>query len=396
MRCFKFVLAFIFCFSLFPAFSQERYWEYPASLTKTDSRFPSVVSFSADERDYSILIFEDADEKKSELFLSAKITSDGENWQNIERFAGPYSFVGAVPDQYAAAINNDGKLCVAVITGIGTLSVFSADVSSARLEFVETKLSGVENPLLAPRIYKNAEGGFTLFSSQGQENSFSMMMAESRNGVVWSDFESFSPSEATMNPFLPVLFSIPSENGEKIADKVIFQAQYNNGSRLVYQLYKTERNPETLEWEAVKLISDENSFGYSKDRNRFDMYNNQRPSVFFWDGKTFVAWERSYAAYDQPHIWFSEFDGEKFVRDSIQELTASGSAHRPILFKSEYEKLAIVWFDNRRGFESVYFGEYDDGIFDGSVISRTSVPSTFAYPVLLASKSPLLPVADLI
>ena len=389
MHCCKFFSAIIFIFSLFsaiPAFCEERFWEYPAQFTKTDSRFPSVISGTADSRDFSVLFYEDVDDKKSAIYLSAKITRDGKTWTDIPRFAGPYSYVGAVPDQYAAAVNDSGRLCVAVITGIGTLSVFSADVSAEQLSFSETKLQAIENPFLAPRIYKNSRGGFTLFSSQGQENSFSMLMATSENGVDWSNFESFQPSESTMNPFLPVLFA-GKDSAENTVDKVIFQAQYNNGNRLVYQLYKTEFNPDAKTWSPAVLISDENSFFYAKDRQKFDSYNNQRPSVFSFDGKTYVAWERSYAAYDQPHIWFSEFDGETFVKNSIQELTSSGSARRPILFKTKSaddfsEKLAVVWFDNRRGFESVFFGEYENGSFDGSVISRTSVSSSFAYPVI--------------
>lgn len=387
MRFCKYIVAFVILFSLaaLPLFASERFWEYPARFTESDSRFPSVVSGSAGSKDYSVLIFEDVDEAKSLLYLSAKITYDGKSWKTLSRFAGPYSYVGAVPDQYAASSNGE-TLCVAVITGIGTLSVFSADMGEENIVFSETPLGAIENPLLAPRIYKNCDGGFTLFSSQGQENSFSMMMAYSADGKNWSGFEPFAPSEDMMNPFLPVLYSVTDENGT-LVDKVIFQAQYNNGSRLYYQLFKTDYDSESNKWSPAKIITDETSFVYAKDRSRYDSYNNQRPSVLIFDGKTYIAWERSYSSSDQPHIWFSEFDGETFVRSTIQELTSSGSAHRPILFplreESGAQKLSIVWFDNRRGFDSVFFGEFTDGVLDGDVISRNNIASSFAYPVTL-------------
>ena len=377
MRYCRYFLLYIFFFlsSLF-ASAEERFWEYPAKFTTADSRFPSTVTGKAGDRDFSILFFEEVEAKNSTLYLSAKLTYDGKTWRDIPRFAGGYSYVGSVPDQYAAAVNDSGIISVAVITGIGTLSVFSADMKSDEIVFTETALPAIENPLLAPRIYKNGENGFTLFSSQGQENSFTMLYSTSSDGVNWSAFEPFKPAEATMNPFLPVLFD---------DDKVIFQAQYNNGSRLVYQLYKTQFNKETGVWQNAKLITDEKSFVYEKDSRRYDTFNNQRPSVLTFEGKTYIAWERSYSTSDQPHIWFSEFDGESFIRSTIQELTTSASAHRPILFttKSEEESdnLALLWFDNRRGFDSVYFGEFLNGELDSNVISRSNTPSSFAYPV---------------
>ena len=385
--CKKVYFSFFLLICLYFAFTarlsaEERYWEYPAQFTSVDSRFPSVLSGSVNGEDFAILFYEEVEEKRSELYLSAKITNDGSTWRDIRRFAGPYSYVGSVPDQYAAAVNDSGTVCVAVITGIGTLSVFSADISSGGdISFSENALPAIENPLLAPRIYKNSEGGFTLFSSQGQENSFSMMLSFSADGKVWSAFETFAPAQKTMNPFLPVLFPW-SEN----VDKVIFQAQYNNGSRLVYQLYKTEYDAESGEWTEASLITNENSFIYEKDSSRYDSYNNQRPTVLNYGGKTYIAWERSYSSSDQSHIWFSEYDGENFVRETIQELTASGSAHRPILFETS-ENLSIVWFDNRRGFDSVFFGEFVNGELDGSVISRTNTASSFAYPVNMRNQN---------
>ena len=377
MRYCRYFLLYIFFFlsSLF-ASAEERFWEYPAKFTTVDSRFPSTVTGKAGDRDFSILFFEEVEAKNSTLYLSAKLTYDGKTWRDIPRFAGGYSYVGSVPDQYAAAVNDSGIISVAVITGIGTLSVFSADMKNDEIVFTETALPAIENPLLAPRIYKNGENGFTLFSSQGQENSFTMLYSTSSDGVNWSAFEPFKPAEATMNPFLPVLFD---------DDKVIFQAQYNNGSRLVYQLYKTQFNKETGVWQNAKLITDEKSFVYEKDSRRYDTYNNQRPSVLTFEGKTYIAWERSYSTSDQPHIWFSEFDGESFIRSTIQELTTSASAHRPILFttksEDESDNLALLWFDNRRGFDSVYFGEFLNGELDSNVISRSNTPSSFAYPV---------------
>lgn len=374
---FKYVfITLLFALSLTNTIGEERFWEYPSQFTSVDSRFPSSISASAGGKNYSLLFFEEVEEKKSQLYISAKLTTDGKMWRDIPRFAGPYSYVGSVPDQYATAYNDDGIVCVAVITGIGTLSVFRTDMASVlqggEVIFSEKALPAIENPLLAPRIYKNGENGFTLFSSQGQENSFSMLYSSSPDGEAWSDFASFKPAESTMNPFLPVLFA---------DDKVIFQAQYNNGSRLVYQLYKTQYNADSDSWEEARLITGKDSFIYEKESSRYDSYNNQRPFVFTHHDKTYIAWERSYSTSDQPHIWFSEFDGENFVHSTIQELTTSGSAHRPILFSSDGEALAILWFDNRRGFDSVFFGEFFAGELDGSVISRSNTPSSFAYPV---------------
>ena len=53
MRFCKYIVAFVILISLaaLPLFASERFWEYPARFTESDSRFPSVVSGSAGSKD---------------------------------------------------------------------------------------------------------------------------------------------------------------------------------------------------------------------------------------------------------------------------------------------------------------------------------------------------------
>ncbi|MCR5606454.1 MAG: SpoIIE family protein phosphatase [Treponema sp.] len=384
MICIKKYISLIFIIFISTlVFATDFYWDDPFVLTDTDSRFPQSLSNGKDLSKPSVIYWEEVDSKKSVIYISSMKTYDGENWEKVERFAGPYEYSGEVPDQYSVAMNDDGVIAVAVLTTSNTLSVFTSydkgdSYSEYDFPFIE------DAPLLAPRIYANASGGFTLFATQGFENTFSLMYATSKDGKSWSEFSHFLKEGSFYNPFIPVL--IPVKNENKNVDLVIFQAQYNNGSRLVYQLYKTlgykgEKEGQ-LEWSEPVLISNENSF--QSFSSKFELYHNQRPSLFRnIDNKLYIAWERTYYTSENAHVWVAELNEDgSFVQNTAFELNTSGSAHRPAFFV--YKKdLYLIWFDNRHGNDVVNLvkkGEYSWESSDE--ISSYKRSSAFAYPVV--------------
>lgn len=384
MICIKKYISLIFIIFISSiVFATDFYWDDPYPLTDTDSRFPQSLSNGKDLSKPSIIYWEEVDSKKSILYISSMKTYDGENWEKVERFAGPYEYSGDVPDQYSVTKNEDGIIAVAVLTGANTLSVFTSyDDGDTYSEY--TFSSTVDAPLLAPRIYANASGGFTLFATQGFENTFSLMYASSQDGKSWSEFSPFLKDGNFYNPFIPVL--IPVNDGYKKVDLVIFQAQYNNGTRLVYQLYKTigyksEKEGE-VEWTEPVLISNQDSF--QNLSYKYELYHNQRPSLFrSIDNKLYIAWERTYYTSENSHVWVAELNEDgTFSLNTAFELNTKGSAHRPTFFVYK-ENLYLLWFDNRHGNDVVNLVKKGDyGWEAGDEISSYKRSSAFAYSVV--------------
>ncbi|QTQ16085.1 PP2C family serine/threonine-protein phosphatase [Treponema parvum] len=375
-----FFLLFLAAFFLsFPPslFARDFYWEDTERITSSDSRFPSSVSNGK----YTAVFWQEIDTANKSIWLSGQVYEGNEVWHKTERFAGPFSYSGEVPDLYSAVIQPSGKIALAVLSDVHTISVFVSE--DGGYSFKSTDLPRQKQPLVAPRLYSNSEGEFVLFTALGQNEAFSMLHSRSRDGFDWQSFEVFSPAQDFTNPFIPVLVNIPG------GDMVVFQAQQITGTRLSYQLYSTVFKNGA--WSVPRIITGEGSLLASSQGNYFN-YNNQRPVLFFHERKVFVAWERTYYSSENSHIWVRSLDTEGAPLDDLIELTLSGNANRPVFFSYEGD-LCVVWFDTRSGRESVFFAQKQGALWNEIPLStgRTSSGNScvFAFPVITDNKSTL-------
>ncbi|MCR5613127.1 SpoIIE family protein phosphatase [Treponema sp.] len=371
---FLFILCALFsAVSGFELCAQDYYWENPEKISVNDSRFPIAVSNS----NSCAVFWQEVDEKKSEVYISAAINmadSAGNDygWKTKRRFAGPFSYAGAVPDLYSAAINNAGRICVTVLAESNMLSVFTS--SDGGENFIRTDFARTELPVVAPRVYALKSGDFILFTSLGKNESFSMLYANSHDGIKWSSFSPFEPAKNLTNPFLPVLIS--SEKGELL----LFQAQFNSGTRLSYQLYSTHSRSNGTSWSGAELVTDQSSIPSSAEV--YTSYHNQRPTLLSKDGKIYVAWERTHYSSENAHVVFSEIDfASGKLCAPVENITSEGNAGRPVLF-SYKNLISLVWFDTRQGAETVYFSQKKGVLWDETKLSAAGRSSVFASPII--------------
>ncbi len=355
--------------ALMPAFTTEFYWENPLAITKTDSRFPSVLQLN----DGALVFWEEIDVSKKVLYLSARHYYSPENYTDCSRFAGPLSFSGeAVPDLYSTAVMADGTIAVAVGADEKYLSVYISTDGGA--SFTENKIQ-TSVPMLAPRIYRTSSGSLRIFSSVGDEESFSIYTAESKDGKNWSRFSLFQPSANLRNSFSP--FLLPTAAG----DVVVFQTQYSSGvtSRYSYQLYITKQNSGGS-WSPAALLTDENSLP-PRDKQGFYNYQNQRPYLALYNNTAYVAWERSTSS--SADIWVAELNSEysAIEKGTAQTVAGKGSASRAILFIHE-NNLYAQWFDSRRGKDSVYLAKMTGGIWEETALAENQYANTFSSPLV--------------
>ena len=176
-------------------FASEFYWENPATISSGDARFPTV---SSNNKGLSCVIWQEV-VSDGKIYLSGKIFCEN-TVKDVSRFAGPFSYTGEVPNIFSVAVNNFGKIAVAVLSNKNAISVFTTEDFET---FNETVLQQDTSSLVAPRIFRTSNDAFMLFATQGQNESFSLMTSVSNDGKIWSDFEGFLPSYGMQNAFIP-------------------------------------------------------------------------------------------------------------------------------------------------------------------------------------------------
>ncbi|MCR5187447.1 MAG: hypothetical protein K6C97_00825, partial [Treponema sp.] len=349
-------------------FAQTLYWENPQVITDTESRFPVTLTNGKD----SYILWEEVDSKNKTIYLSIRKYNSLTSFVDNRRFAGPFMYSGdEVPDIYTAAILDDGRLAVALASDYGQISVFSSEDQAVTFE--ETKLQA-SSIMVAPRIYATSSGAFKMFTSVGEENTFTIFTSDSTDGKSWSRFTQFQLAQTFRNPFIPVLLKTEKE------DILVFQAQYTSAetNRLSYQLYMTSRTGNGNNWTPALLITDRNSLG-KQNRKEFHNYQNQRPYLFNYKGSYYVTWERTDTV--ESSIWVAQITNQGLVSGSAEAIGSQGNANRSILFEYN-DYLYTTWFDTRRGRESVYMAKKNGSYWEETSLVENRNSNMFAQPLI--------------
>ncbi|MCK9171388.1 MAG: SpoIIE family protein phosphatase [Treponema sp.] len=348
--------------------ARDFYWENPVRITDTDTRFPRTATNG--KRTY--VFWQEVDASSEAIWLTCQYCGPDGVWRTNRRFAGPFSYSGDVPDMYSAAVSPSGIISVAALSDVNRISVFVSD--DGGLSFSRNSLPRQEKPLVAPRIYATMSGKFILFTLLGENESFFMRTASSKNGMDWSSFSDFPPAAKMTNPFVPVLTA--TEDGTA----VVFQAQFISGNRISYQLYETFSQNDGGDWSEPVLITGSNSLA-SGDSHDSTAYHNQRPFLYTFEGATYLAWERTYYNSENSHIWIARITKNGIVPGSAEELSTQGNANRAVIFS--YDKmLSVVWFDTRHGTESVHMVQKTGYLWNETSLSSGRNPDLFVFPIV--------------
>ena len=369
-----FALAGLF-FAVLPLrLAAQFYWEDTAVISAADSRFPRVV----ENGKVSYILWQEVDTKTSRIWLSCRTQNADGTWRDNRRFAGPLIYSGEVPDMYSAALSDAGTLAVVTLSGTKRISVFVS--TDGAQSFTRTDFSEEKRSFIAPRIYCSRKGKFYLFTSLSRPetegvaaiNRFYMYVSTSQDGTKWSNFSEFAPSPDLRNPFAPVFSS--SAQG----DFVVFQAQYQSGGRLSYQLYSSVSENNGNSWSHPVLLTDFYSTA------EFTEFNNQRPFAASFGGKTYVAWERRTIYSDTDSLWLMQIDKNGAVQGSHEAVSEDGNSKAAVLFQYQ-NKLSAAWFDSRTGTDTAYMAQKDGLFWEETQLSSGRRAAVFVYPLFVRS-----------
>lgn len=369
-----FVFVLFFSFISLGIFAQDFYWEEPFSISNNNAYFPSFASESATGNN-NIIIWQEV--QNNAIWISAAIHSfTGKNyeWIKKERFAGPFPYLGEIPQISSIAMNTKGMIVCAVIADTHTISVFTSNDEGNT--FTESKIRHQGEPLLAPRVYATSDDGFMIFASEGDEESFLLKYSKSSDGYNWNNFSIFEPTKNSTNPFIPML----TKTNE--GDLVVFQASYSSGLRLSYQLFSSLSSDNGRTWSSPHLLTDENQKVLGETNQVFTNFHNQRANLFSFNNKTYMAWERTHYASENAGIYVSELINSKTLGNIERISSDQGNASNPILFAFNND-ISLVWFDTRRGNENIYFTQKKGLIWsDETMLSSGSNSSMFGIPIV--------------
>lgn len=348
-------------------FARDFYWESPIPVSSGETRFPRAATNKSD----SYIFWQEIDTRSRRIWISCQYLNDEGVWETNSRFAGPVSYTGEVPDLYTAAVSPNGTIAVATVSAEHHVAIYVSNNKGR--SFSISHLAKDNNVLVAPRIYATKDNGFRLFSSLGANERFALKTAVSKDGVTWGDLTDFVPAVGMTNAFVPVLAITD------VGDAVVFQSHLQIEGRLSYQLYYTYSTDGT-NWSVPILVTGRNSL-VSSDTRTYNSYNNQQPFLTFHNGELYLAWERSYYAYETASIYLAKLNAAGLVPGSVEVISNRGNSSRAVLFGYDSE-LAVTWFDTRNGTETVFMAEKEGALWQTRPLSTSRRSNIFVSPVL--------------
>ena len=361
---------FFSCILLFSAVARDFYWENPQPVLAADCRFPS----SANNGKVSVVVWQEVQSSGPEagtIWLSARVFN-GSQWLSREQFAGPFSYAGEVPSIFSVNLDSRNTILVSTVSALNTVSVFvSRDLGAS---FTETRLTAEGATILSPKISVRSDGGYLLFATRGEPESFSLVYARSENGTSWSPFIPFAPASGKKQAFLPSHASIGT------SEIVVFQAFYEKNSRFSYQLYSTVSTDKGLTWSDPLMITDFSEPGAASGSTGalLENYHNQRARLVQSGTSIILVWERSRTTNLKYQIYYTRLDARGKLNAPV-ELVSSGDGYcfDPDVIEQN-GVVTVVWFDNRRGVNRIYLAQKDGFLWTEADLSRNSVDAVFA------------------
>ncbi len=363
-KLYTILLFFLILFSLPTGLlAQNFYWEAPVQITAqgSDCRFADVVQAEKKTKN-TFLFWQEIDNNKKQIYISMQKSTDGYTWKKKERFCGPFSYSGEVPQIYSASSNDKGRLAIAILSETREITVlFSDDEGETFTDFI---LQNEDFPLVAPRVYPLSNNEFIVFASLADKEKFNLVYSISKKGkkgvIEWSDFTEFEIKDKKVsNPFVPFIANVGFSG-----DLLVFQAQYSANNRLSFQIFSSLTKDNGKSWtEPVMLTGNSQTF---------TSYNNQRPIIYYLGSDVYMAWERSTYGSATSSIYSCTMNSKGQLKNEMAKINTSGNCYRPFFF-SKGKDFCLGWTDLQNSMSQVLFSTKRKTFWDeeDTLISRT-------------------------
>ncbi|MCQ2982163.1 MAG: SpoIIE family protein phosphatase [Treponemataceae bacterium] len=351
------------------------YWEEPAALSSEESRYPQTAYLP--DGSLSAVVWQDVvpkNKRQGTVWLSGQFAGSDSRWQTSRHFAGPIEYTGDVPSVFSMAVRADGTLAVAALTDPHTVTVYTSTDGGA--SFTSSSITQTSSSSVAPRIFARKDGSFIIFATCTRDETFVLTTSSSKDGIAWTPFEDFGPSENLQNPFVPTLVATGT------GDLVVFQSSYTYGQRNTYQLYATSAATGSDRWSPARIITNQDTA-----TQPFANYTNQRASLLYADGTVWCAFERTFYSSESSRIFVCQLSEDGQILQTPYELsTGTGIQYQP-QFVNLNGQVSLVWVDFRTGIASVWLGQLlGNSYWEEEALASGNYAATFGSPLITGDR----------
>ena len=345
-----------------PTSAQELYWEEPQIVVPQGARFP-VVQQNGDTTVVLWHEFDYGDQGPVSASVSVMLRYRDGIWDTRRRAIGPFSFTGEEVPFASAAVDDDGRVVIAVSSSGQKTDIYSIPSMTERVRLIASIGEDREGAVsVSPQLFYTSGGGFLLCATQplgldGRitgvgSRSLGINYAVSTDGINWSGFEALVENSQISYVYLPSHAVLSGR------DYLVFQGSPPD-SRF-FQLFMVQSSDGGRSWSRPVRITDENAITDSRSSNPND-YDNQRPFLKASSDGLHLAWERRLAAISAPQIHYGVLGSDGTFRRAPQQITSGDATCRSPRILIEEGTPYLLWFDNRKG-ENRVFLAYQQGI----------------------------------
>ncbi|NNM67989.1 MAG: SpoIIE family protein phosphatase [Spirochaetales bacterium] len=351
--------------------TQTLWWDNPEYLVRSGASFPQTVSSPG----WAAVFWQDQrnGERLSQIFLSfASRSTEEKSWLPHRNVLGPFSFTGQEVQIYSAVVDGQGVLWVAVLARDKVIQVFSSSDRGKSFDLRRTFTS--QEDLLVPRLFLDALNRPYLVVNEGGSASFRIAAARF-DGNFWGELKIITDEPERRLNFLPDLLV----EGKTLT--MVYQSLLAN-DRPTYQIYEKSSQDNGITWSPPVRLTD-----FSEDPAfTANEYDNQRPRIFQFGGKIFVAWERR-TRQTLPQITIAIFNSHG-KRLDVQTLTGGSYTSGDPDFFDFKNHLYVTWHDNQRDALEQEMSSWSPelGWSDPELLSNLAGNSFFGRPVVLGNE----------
>ncbi|MDR0540191.1 MAG: SpoIIE family protein phosphatase [Spirochaetaceae bacterium] len=398
----RFFQRFFVFFSLFAAAghipAQDFYWDVPEQFLPeftNSAHFPQPASGAGTAaiawQETEVSSRSSASEYGNVYISLAVATSNGADggripqWSVYRRVAGPYPYGREEPWLYNICVDKRGRIILAVAASASVTEILISEDRGKTFRKRQLSVTNANDTLLeagayeslAPRIFPMENGGYLMFVGRSVNQALTLYYARSTDAFNWTPFELFTAGDSglTLN-FLPTHASFSG------TEYVVFQSYVHGAdNRISFQLFLKTSADGGITWTPARRITNfRDPLNTAADPAYF---GNERPHIIAHGDNLFLVWERKYISSGASVYALTLNSGGDAVGRAERVNQTNAACMSPISVEAG-GRLCVLWFDNRRGLNSVMMAVRSGTGWEERIVSGAGHDSMFASPTLAA------------
>jgi serine phosphatase RsbU (regulator of sigma subunit) len=307
------------------------------------------------------------------VYLSLLVTADGKNWQPNLRFLDPFAYKGKQTPLFSVLVNKSGTIFIAVATAEKEVTIYSS--SDIGRTFKKLALIKAKDIVVVPKLFITSRNEYLLFVTSEFAEKLGIYYSLSTSGTEWTELKALVQVNEGLG-----LHSIPYHTVFQGKEYVIFQSRLE-GKADDYQLFLKISDNGGYSWGRAIQLTTFKEIIDGQELISSQIYN-QRPYITPFNNTLSIAWERNRIGHT-PQIYYMEINPSGQIILPAEKITrGSSNSYYPqiLIYKN---RLHLLWFDDSRGIEHIFFANKEGISWRVSDLSPIAGKSRFGRPLMI-------------